>query len=48
MVDLSAVEIIGISCSETGFFIQKGEGRVQQLEYSMDGTWQLEVLGGGA
>lgn len=37
------VEIIGISCSETGLFIQKGEGRVQQLRVFYG--WNLAVRG---
>lgn len=50
-VELSRVGISGISCPEIGLFTLWGGYRVPQLaqlEYSVCGTWQLEVLGGGA
>lgn len=42
---------MGFYVQRLGFFAMQGMGRIQwlgQLEYSVDGTWQLEVLGGGA
>lgn len=39
----------GISCSEIGLFTLYGQGpALKEFEYSVGGTWKLDIPGGGA